>query len=374
MPAPQQSLIVTAPTTALSFSLEPAQNAFHSLVLLSKVEHLSGLSQWVDNTIRAMSDEEYARHRLVIIGFYFAIQPQQSWPSFPAYLDHLASLSPEAIVDRLLNMYARIPPCNGEEHHEFSDQPLPLDRQVVLATLDNYLNFLYERFTPEGVEEDIETEAYRLLTDPPMLQQLLVSHLRHMWTRYLQAEWQRVQPMLQNAIDAFAVEDLSDMTRLEAASFVTGQDLEDERWDGVLQQAREIVFVPSAHVGPYLGRFWHNGTLGIIFGARLPAGTQIQAPDLSRAEIVVRLSALADDTRLSILKLVATAGEMRSQEIMERLELSQSAASRHLKQLTATGYLSERRCAGAKCYRLNADRVDDTLEAIGAFLLGREDR
>ena len=370
MPAPQQSLIVTSPPSTLSIALEPAQNAFHSLSVLGHSEKLSGFGQWVDNTLSAMSDEETARHRLVIIGFYFAIQPQKSWPSFPAYLEYLASLPPQAIVDRLLTMYARIPPRDGEICHDMVAQPLPINRQHVLASLDNYLNFLYERFSPEGVLEDIETEAYRLLADPPALQQLLVSHLHHMWDAYLQGEWQRVQPMLQNAVDAFAAEDLSDMTRLEAANFVTGQELEEERWAGVLQQAKQIVFVPSAHVGPYLGRFWHNGTLGIIFGARLPAGAQIDAPDLSRAEIVVRLSALADDTRLSILKLVATEGEMRSQEIMDRLELSQSAASRHLKQLSATGYLSERRCAGAKCYRLNEDRVEDTLDAISAFLLG----
>jgi hypothetical protein len=32
--------------------------------------------------------------------------------------------------------------------------------------------------------------------------------------------------------------------------------------------------------------------------------------------------------------------------------------------------LSERRCAGAKCYRLNEERVEDTLQAIRAFLIG----
>ena len=370
MPAPQQSLIVTAPPTALSVSLEPADNAFHSLVLLTKSERLSGLGEWVGNTLQAMSREEIWRHRVFVVGFYFAIQPQQSWPSFPAYLDHLASLPPQAIVDRLLDMYARLPTSESEACIDRAMQPRAIDRHRVLASLDNYFDFLYSIFTTEGVEEDVETEAFRLLQDPPALQNQLVSHLRAMWDRFLEPEWRRVEPMLRNAVDAFAIEDLSDMTRLQAASFVTGKDLEEDKWEPVLQRAEKIVFVPSAHVGPYLSRFWHNGMLGIIFGARLPAGTQVQAPDLSRAEIVVRLSALADDTRLSILKLVADEGEMRSQEIMDRLALSQSAASRHLKQLSATGYLSERRCAGAKCYRLNEERVEDTLQAIRAFLIG----
>jgi DNA-binding MarR family transcriptional regulator len=68
------------------------------------------------------------------------------------------------------------------------------------------------------------------------------------------------------------------------------------------------------------------------------------------------------------LKLVAEAGELRSQDIINRLELSQSAASRHLQQLSATGYLTERRCEGAKCYRLNSERIENTLRAVSAFL------
>ena len=371
MPAPQQSLIVSAPPSALSFALAPADNAFHSLVLLAKAGHISGLGQWVADTLQAMSPAEVARHRLVMIGFHFAIQPARSWPSFPAYLERLASMPPRSLVDRMLDRYARLPTKDDQECHDRAAEPRPIDRQAILASLDNYLDFLYSIFTPDHVEEDLEAEAFRLMADPPALQQLLVEHLRHMWQTYLQAEWQRVLPMLHNAVDAFAAEDLAAMSRLQAASFVTGHDLDAERWDPVLQQAAAIVFVPSAHVGPYLGRFWHNGTLGIIFGARPPAGAHLQAPDLSRAEIVVRLGALADDTRLSILQLVAAGGELRSQDIMDRLDLSQSAASRHLKQLSATGYLSERRCAGAKCYRLNEERVEDTLQAVSAFLLGQ---
>ena len=56
------------------------------------------------------------------------------------------------------------------------------------------------------------------------------------------------------------------------------------------------------------------------------------------------------------------------EDIMLQLELSQSAASRHLTQLTATGYLEERRCEGAKCYTLSPERVENTLRAVAAFL------
>jgi ArsR family transcriptional regulator len=135
-------------------------------------------------------------------------------------------------------------------------------------------------------------------------------------------------------------------------------------------ESEQIVFVPSAHAGPYLGMFPRgDDAVRVVFGARLPEGVELDAPDLSRAEILVRLGALADDTRLSILKLVADEGELRSQDIIKLLDLSQSAASRHLTQLSATGYLIERRCNGAKCYSMNTERLENTLRAVSAFLI-----
>ncbi len=100
----------------------------------------------------------------------------------------------------------------------------------------------------------------------------------------------------------------------------------------------------------------------------MPEGADLIVPDLDRAEILVRLSALADDSRLQILKLISQKGEMRSQDIMRGLDMSQSATSRHLSQLNATGYLVARRCEGAKCYSMNFEKIDDTLNAVSTFL------
>jgi ArsR family transcriptional regulator len=173
--------------------------------------------------------------------------------------------------------------------------------------------------------------------------------------------------MLQASAEAFQQVDLSGLDNLEAVEKVTGQSMEDCT-NTALEKAARIIFVPSTHVGPYMGMFKSNGTLWLLFGARLPEGSGVISPDLSRAEILVRLGALADDSRLRILKLIAEQGEQSSKDIMTRLNLSQSAASRHLKQLSATGYIAERRCEGAKCFTLNSDRVETTLRAVAAYL------
>jgi len=375
MPAPDPD-VAASTESPISVALEPAHNALNNLGLLAKAairaDELSGLHEWVTRTAAALTPEQRHTNNLVMYGLHFAVAPDQSWPSFPAYINHLASLEPTIMRDWLFNAYSQV--CEEEDGYCPIPDPAndrnPLDTAPLLASVDAFLDFLSERFPPENVIPEIESEAHRYLNDPPAMQSLIVSHLRNMWDEILAPEWYRVLPMLQASVEAFRQLDLGAMSRFEAAQRVLDHEL-DEHKRQELEGVERLVFVPSAHLGPYLGKYKFGNTLWVLFGARIPAGVQVHAPDLSRAEILVRLSALADDTRLRILKLVAEEGEQSSQNIMTHLELSQSAASRHLKQLYATGYLAARRCNGAKCFKLNANRVEDTLRAISLFLLGK---
>jgi ArsR family transcriptional regulator len=161
------------------------------------------------------------------------------------------------------------------------------------------------------------------------------------------------------------------MTRPELIDFVTGKEIVESKWGDELLNAKELVFIPNAHIGPYIRATKIDENFYIYFGAHMPEGSNVHVPELDRAEIVSRISALADDTRLQILQMIAENGEMRSQEIMEAINLSQPSVSRYLSQLTAAGYLQERRANGAKAYILNEDRIEKTLKAVHAFLLGR---
>ena len=158
---------------------------------------------------------------------------------------------------------------------------------------------------------------------------------------------------------------------MQAAERIVGHALTDD-WRQKIDSVDHLICVPSAHLGPYLMKFMMSRvtpkTLILMFGARQPQGSGPESPDLSRSELLVRLVALSDDTRLRILRLIAEQGELCSPDIIRQLELSQSAASRHLQQLTATGYLVERRREGAKCYSLDLDHVDDTFHALLRFL------
>jgi len=376
MPAPEPGFIVAPTAPPISVALEPAHNGLNSLLLLVKADKLSGLDTWVTRTAAALTPEQRHINHLVLIGVHFAVVPDRSFSSFPAYVDHLAALDPAILRNRVFNAYAQITPKSEKRF----PPPDPTSEQVsiniapLLEDVDVFLEFLKERFPVEHMDLEIESEAHRYLNDPPAMQALIVSHFRNMWEEYLSPEWDRVVPMLQASVDAFQQIGLGDLSRFEAVQLVLGRDVgeeEEEDWQAALAQTERLIFVPSTHPGPYVVKLRSGDTLWVLFGARIPEGAQVHAPDLSRAEILVRLNALADDTRLRILKLIAEGDELRSQEIMTRLGLSQSATSRHLKQLSATGYLDERRCEGAKCYTLNPSRVKDTLRAISAFLLGK---
>jgi len=297
-----------------------------------------------------------------MIGFFFALVPDESGITFPAYLVRLGNMEPDAIRDKLLNAYANVL-LNDK-------RPESVDWDQVLTSKDTYIAFLEQRFGKEHTDVKIEKRAYELVIDPPALKEFLVSHMNWLWETYIAPEWTRVQPMLQESARSFKGFDLTNMTRIEAAKFVTGQDLDESRWCEKLDSVERVVFVPNAHIGPYTHTLYANKTLYVIFGARQPEGTADRIPELDRTEIVARLSALADVTRLHILQLVAEKGELRVQDVMEEINLSQPSVSRYLTQLTASGYLQERRESGTKVYVLNKDRIEKTLKAIHAFLLG----
>jgi ArsR family transcriptional regulator, arsenate/arsenite/antimonite-responsive transcriptional repressor len=130
-----------------------------------------------------------------------------------------------------------------------------------------------------------------------------------------------------------------------------------------------VVFLPNAHIGPYIHTSVMDDTAYLTFGAHLPEGSGLSIPELDRTEIASRMAALADETRLSILQIIARNGEMRTNDLMEEVKLSQPSVSRYLSQLTACGYLTEKRVNSAKVYSLNRERIEKTFKAVTVFLL-----
>ena len=359
-------IIAPPKTMKVTFSLEPAFSAVNSLELLNEADEFSGFDEWIYRTVATLSPERLHNNAVVFVGLIAEVHLlTRSWPSFPAWLDDLAASDPKELrdleLDRLL-----------EHAKESLGGELPTPEQL-LANRSQYLKLVNRLYSCEEKEDSfdqaIHREAHALFNDPPAMQALIVTHLREMWDKFLAVEWERVRPMLQDSVDAFQQLDFTGRTAVDVACMIDptlGEEL--EKWGEHIARARQVIFVPSAHIGPYVRKFGGEGVFGIFFGARLPEGTQVSSPALTRSELMVRLGALADDTRLGILDLLAQHDELCAKDIMTHLDLSQSAASRHLRQLSATGYVTERRQEGAKCYRLNRDRFRSTLRAMEQFL------
>ncbi len=345
-------------------SLELVRNAIASMMLVAKDHEMPGTAAWVAETRKKMTADELFRHKLVVIGFFHAILPENDFASFPDYLVDLESCDPVALRDKMLATYAEI--CIG------CDEELKaagVDWDKVLSSPEAYVQFLIERFGDNLVDTDLETKAYEYTVDPPAMRKLIVDHLRWFWNEHLAQEWAHIEHLLHECIRAFQSANLNNMSRLDLVRYVTGQDVDEEHWGKMLAAAERIVFIPNPHIGPYVTKFYFKDTLGVIFGARQPEDASVRIPELDRAEIVARMSALADDTRLRILQMISEKGEMRSQDIIDEIGMSQPSVSRYLTQLTVTGYLQERRVNGAKAYALNRDRIEKTLIAIRKFLL-----
>jgi DNA-binding transcriptional ArsR family regulator len=361
-PTLENDFILRPRATRIAVGLEPAQNMVSSLLMLNMVEHFSGLGEWVNQTATRLAPDVLHRNKVVLEGLFHAVQPDRRWPSFTAYLDDLAARDPATLRDRLLWHIVR---PHTPATLAGAPQVQLVEPSTLLGSADAYISFLQQHFYE--IDVPIELEAHALLNDPPAMLDLIMRHMRAMWQEHLSAEWERVKPILHESVGAFGRIDFSRMTGAEAMRVVTGQE-QHEKWDQLIALAEEIIFVPSAHLGPYLRKCSEGRVLWIVFGARLPEGAQAGASALGRSDLLVRLGALNDDTRLRILALLAQHDELCAQDIITELDLTQSATSRHLRQLSATGYVTERRREIAKCYTLNRERIGDTFQALEQFL------
>jgi DNA-binding transcriptional ArsR family regulator len=361
-------VIVPPKTVDVTFSLEPAYNAVTSLSLLDMAPNFTGLSDWVYQTADAMSPVALRTNQVVLMDapVYLA---DAAWPSFSAWVDDLAARDAVALRDQALE-------AQLARARQVSDRDAPAPSEL-LADRTTYLGLVDELCRARGEKCDIELweEVHRLLNAPPERQDVIVTHFSTMWDEALESEWGRNLPLLEESVAAFQSLDWSGVTALEVLDRVLLREMPPPSNVQWLEDADRLILIPSPHSGPYLvhlGGESHRAER-LVFGARLPEGsrvyegTRVNSQALGRSELLMRLNALANDTRLRILELLAESGEQSTPDIMAQLELSQSAASRHLEYLAATGYLVSRRYEGALHFRVNPVRIDDTFTALREF-------
>lgn len=367
-----QEFILAPPTVTVKFGLEQVKNTMNSISLLSQVVDRSGFGTWVEETQAALSEEQRTKNFMVMKVFYKATYSDayHEATTFEEYLERIANLDPLEVRDDVVNGLVE-KCCEEEPDLDLDADTIIHDKATFLEAVDKAYRHHYEEHG-KVFNIDAYAMAHPLFSDPDAMLATIVEQLRYMWDEHLKDNWATNLPMLKESIHAFKQMDFNNYTTIQAVRTVTGRDLAGY-WDK-LDTAKKITFIPSAHIGPYVTFFDEDEHMKegpyLIFGARVPEGV-VKSPALSRSELLVRLNALADDTRLQILELLAETPELCAQDIINELDLSQSSASRHLRQLTATGYLIERRREVAKCYTVNRERFSDTLSALKHFMRNR---
>jgi hypothetical protein len=290
---------------------------------------------------------------------YYAVEPDRGWPSFTAYLEHLNNQEAAALRDRVVNRY--LSPYFAEAGVDTSNPPTP---EELLSDEEFFIAYLHSRVPSLDFNEDTERQSFALLNDPLRMKALILSDLQMMWDDLMADEWKRLEPVVRESVEACRQIELRGKTFSEAFSAITGQ-IPAEHWERKFEDFEgAITFVPSPHLGTSVHFIRTERQAWIFFGVRIPEGAISSSTALSIADLLVRLDALADDTRLHILSLVAEYGELCTPDIMTMLDLTQSTAQRHLNQLVAAGYLVARRKEAAKCFWLNPQRIDSTFQAV----------
>ena len=194
----------------------------------------------------------------------------------------------------------------------------------------------------------------------PFLKQMWRSHFMPVWDRqhYLQSladnlntrEWPTRVKSAESVVKAFL--------RRPVPTFI-GREL-----GGVTK----LVFCLSPFVEFQAAKFDSDSTLW-IFVPSDPKKLPMRYEPIQRSEVTRLASALADEARLQILEMLAAYGPMRSQEIMEQLDVSQPTVSRQLKQLKMTQFMFEKRDGDAsKIFELNNDRLGEVTHLLETLL------
>ncbi|MCA9880183.1 MAG: winged helix-turn-helix transcriptional regulator [Thermomicrobiales bacterium] len=208
-----------------------------------------------------------------------------------------------------------------------------------------------------------------LIADPEELKQRTIDLFQGVWDHVVREARTAELPMLQHAADRGQA--LADRGFNDAYSALTGQRVPDVLSHPPASITR-VAFCPSAHLGAFVSYIAYEPDLVVFFsapgllertgardaltGGRQPAAT-VTNGEVQPADLLEATRALADPTRLRIVDLLLE-GDLYAQEIVARLGVAQSAASRHLSQLERAGIVTVAARRGSKYYAVSADRLD----------------
>jgi len=338
-------------TVTTNVAIEPVYNSLLSLALLTADPTIVKVEPWITQTAAQLTPKQRHDNRLIFEGLGQTLLPDTIPADFPAYLAALAVQSPTALCARLLDRLALDKPKTAGIH---GDQ-------------QHFVQQMTAAYPLNRLDETLLAEVYQLLHQPVALHHLISTHLRTLWEEHLAAEWERSSRNLQSMNYLLSKCTWPTTSAQDAIRVFLRRPLPDAL-SAQLGGVARVVFVPSPHVHLHAERFGSANTIWVFALANfwtLPLRTE----PIQRSEVLGPLSALADDTRLHILELLATHQELFAQELITKLAVSQPTISRHLKQLRSANLITEQRGNDAnKSYQLNVTAMETLFHTLTQLL------
>ena len=216
----------------------------------------------------------------------------------------------------------------------------------------------------------------QLLDDPVAFASSLAAFLGRYWEAAFAAEWEAIDGQLARAIvvagQLLATHGVSAVLgrlpshcRLAPGGSALEIDLPHEHRVAV-SETNPLVLCPSFFVWPHLrvncDPPW---PLALVYTA--PQLARQARPRVPQAELLRGLRAVADDTRLRVLKLIAERPRT-TQELEPLVGLSRAGLSKSLQRLAEVGLITPKREGYYVVYSLDRERLESLGETLGGFL------
>lgn len=336
------------------------------LSLLALADEYEGFDQWIYTTYSALSGELRSSIRTLFRPFANKLlfdeliqdDVSTSIEDLPMFIRWISSLPDETVRASNLKMLQEIADGASPETGVI-DARIFEDKQRLARFLHLLLASKLRR--PET------DRLVRYLMHPEEMKAELVLLSVRFWDRHYRTEYSRCRTLEERNLEQLKHRELPAEAR-EIFVELTGRSVLPDSQDRAIDEAKRLVLIPACHGGPYASISpieSTDGALVIVYNC-LPAAASGKGRGLPSGELFPPLKAIADETRLDILGFLI-GRELYAQQIVDQMEISQSAVSRHLRLMVACGILRERKQEGMKFYSLNGatiDRVCKQLEVL----------
>jgi DNA-binding transcriptional ArsR family regulator len=350
------------PAESIAFSYSPVLEAALSLHVLSEPKHHPLQHPWVRRArlLPPALRREITAFRFAYDGFvpeFLMPSPASPYRTFEEDLRELEQLDDSTLALGFLRPQY--------DHRGERDETLLAD---------------------PGVREHVVARAGALGGDPGLaalifdapreLAERFAALLASYWEVAFEEEWRALEPGLAETVAEAGrriagdgvygyLTGLSPQLLIDPGQREIRRDLPHEHTVEVGPRS-ELVLVPSVFVWPHVRLNcdppWPPA---IVYPAPFAlAGGRARLPS---EDVVHVLRALADETRLRALKLIA-AGERSTQELAPLIGISEAGLSKHLRLLARAGLVRSRREGYYVLYSLESERISTLSEAVLSFL------